>query len=683
MTGATVSREVRARAAELRRQLNHHNYLYFVLDVPEISDFDYDQLLRELQALEAAHPQLRTKDSPTQRVGAGLAPPFRKVRHLSPMRSLANAFTQTEVEQFRDRLRRAMGSDPDLVAELKMDGLAVSVTYSQGELRQGATRGDGEAGEDITANVRAVGEIPAALAQPGASSSGTLEIRGEVYMPKDVLADLNRTRSELGMELYANCRNAAAGSLRQLDPQVTRSRRLKAFFYSCDPPPPGVHNQFALLAWLEGAGLPVNPERRLLPGGEGIVDLLADWQARRHLLPYEIDGVVLKVDRLAWQEELGADSRAPRWAIAYKFPPEERETRVLEIQVSVGRTGAVTPLAVLEPVLVAGSTVSHVTLHNEDQVKAKDVRVGDRVVIRKAGDVIPELVRVMTDGRTAASTAFRMPSRCPSCEAGLVREPGEAVTRCLNPLCPAQVQRGLEHMVSRGAIDIDRMGPAILAELVSRELLRSPADLFRLSQADLQQIPGMGERSSRQLVAAIQARRRPTLARFLYGLGIRHIGERTAELLAAHFGTLEGLRSASVEDLAAVGGVGPVLAGSVHHFVHSDGGAVLIDQLLEAGVEPQGAARIEGPWRGLTVVLTGALSRRSRAEAEAEIRALGGSPASSVSRKTTAVVAGTAAGSKLETATRLGIPVLDEERFERWLADPQLDPAELAAEAFG
>ncbi|MHB8323149.1 MAG: NAD-dependent DNA ligase LigA [Candidatus Dormibacteria bacterium] len=662
----------------MRRQLAHHNYLYFALDAPEIADADYDRLLRELQELESLYPRLRTKDSPTQRIGSGLSTPFRKVRHLVPMRSLGNAFDLAEVEQFRDRVRRALGSDSDLVAELKMDGLAVSLTYRDGVLVQGATRGDGETGEEITANVKAVAVVAGQLDGPAADTVGVFEIRGEVYMPKAVLADLNRRREAEGLDLYANCRNAAAGSLRQLDPEVTRSRGLSAFFYACDPAPRGVGTQLDLLLWLERHGLPVNPERRRLPEGAGVAELIQEWQERRHLLPYEIDGLVLKVDRLGWQEELGSDSRAPRWAIAYKFPPEERETTVLEIQVSVGRTGAVTPLALLEPVLVAGSVVSHVTLHNEDQVRAKDVRVRDRVVIRKAGDVIPELVRVLAEARTEGSRPFLMPKVCPSCGAELVREEGEAVTRCLNPLCPAQVQRRLEHLVSRGALDIDRCGPVILAELVGRGLLRSPAGLFSISEAELRKIPGMGERSSQQLVAAVRARRRPSLSRFLYALGIRHVGERTAELLAAHFGSLDRLREASAEEMADVVGIGPVLAQSVHRFLHTEGGETLVDQLLAAGVQPERAERIEGPWRGLTIVLTGTLSRRTRAQAEADIRNRGGAPASSVSRKTSAVVAGEAAGAKLDAARRLEVPVLDEDQFERWLAEPALEPAAAA-----
>ncbi len=670
-------REARGRAAELRRQLTHHNYLYYALDAPEIPDAEYDALFRELAELEERYPRLRTKDSPTQRVGAGISSQFRKVRHLVPMRSLSNAFDLMEVEQFRGRLRRALGTDPDLAAELKMDGLAVSLTYSDGALVQGATRGDGETGEEISANVREVEGIPERLPTSGQALKGGFEIRGEVYMRKEVLEELNRQRQASGLDLYANCRNAAAGSLRQLDPSVTRARHLSAFFYACDPFPPGVSTQMELLGWLEAMALPVNQERRLLRAGEGVEELLQEWQGKRHTLPYEIDGVVLKVDQVRWREELGADSRAPRWAIAFKFPPEERQTTVLEIQVSVGRTGAVTPLAVLAPVLVAGSVVSHVTLHNEDQVRAKDVRVGDLVVIRKAGDVIPELVRVVLAERPPDAEPFQMPSACPSCGAELVREQGESVTRCVNPLCPAQVQRRLEHMVSRSALDIDRCGPAILAELVSRGLLKSPADLFSLSEADLRQLPRMGERSSQQLVAAIRARRAPTLARFLYALGILHVGERTAELLAAHFGTLERILEASPEEMSEVVGIGPVLAQSVHRFLHAAGGRTLISQLLLAGVKPLGAVRTEGPWLGLTIVLTGTLSRLSRQQAEAEVKRLGGVASSSVSRKTTALVAGEAAGAKLERAERLNVPVLSEAQFLTWLAEPQRSLAEI------
>ncbi len=674
MAEARIPAEARAQAADLRERIAHHNYLYYALDAPEVSDAEYDNLFRQLQELESQYPRLRTKDSPTVRVGTSVSTPFRKVRHLTPMRSLNDAFSWAEVEQFRARVQRALGLEPDLVAELKIDGLAVSLTYREGQLAQGATRGDGEVGEEVTANILTVDGIPATI-QPelAAAMPPVCEVRGEVYMAKEVLEELNLSRSSQGLELYANCRNAAAGSLRQLDSEITRSRHLRAFFYACDPFPAGMDGQFDLLAWLERLGFPVNPNHKLLHGAEEVGAWLEQWRERRHLLAYEIDGVVLKVDRHSWQEELGADSRAPRWAVAYKFPPEERETKVVAISVSIGRTGAATPVAELEPVLVAGSVVSHVTLHNEDQVRLKDVRVGDVVVIRKAGDVIPELVRVQTSQRPEGSVPFAMPKVCPSCGAELAREPGESVTRCLNPLCPAQRQRRLLHFVSRGAFDIDRCGPAVLAELVERGLVDGPADLFGLTAEQIQQLPGMARRSAQQLVAAIRARRQPELSNFLYALGIRHIGDRTAQVLASHFGTLQRLRRAGQAEIAEVNGVGPVLAESVFHFLHSPGGETLLEQLTQAGITPREAAQVQGPWRGRTMVLTGSMTGFTRSEAEAAVQALGGLAASSVSRKTAAVVAGESPGSKLEVARRLGIPVLDESQFRWWLDHPEAE----------
>ncbi|MDA8395723.1 MAG: NAD-dependent DNA ligase LigA [Candidatus Dormibacteraeota bacterium] len=674
---AAPPREARARASQLREELSRHNYLYYVLDSPAVTDAEYDLQMRELLELEERFPALRTKDSPTQRVGAVGTTPFRKVRHRAPMRSLQNAVSEIEVQQFQRRLEVALGLAPDLLAELKMDGLAVSLTYHRGELVRAATRGDGETGEEITANVRTIPAIPPRFEVDPEGDAGDLEIRGEVYMPKAVLAELNRGRAAQGLELYSNCRNAAAGSLRQLDPEVTRARRLDAYFYACDPPPPGVLTQHRLLDWLEAHRFPVNANRQLLIGGEGVMDLLATWQSRRAELPYEIDGVVLKVDSLQWQGELGSDSRAPRWAVAYKFPPEERETRVLAIEVSIGRTGAATPVAVLEPVEVAGSTVSHVTLHNEDQVRRKDVRVGDTVVVRKAGDVIPEVVRVELERRPLESQPFRMPASCPACGAPLVREEGEVVTRCLNPLCPAQRLATLFHFVSRDALNIDRLGPAILQELLERGLISSPADLFRLTPEQLEELPGLARKSARQLTDALGARRRPQLGAFLYALGIPHVGRRTAELLAEHFGTLQRLIAAGPEELAAISGVGPVLAAAISSYLSSDGTVSLLAQLAAVGVDPQAEAGGGGPWLGRTIVVTGTLPGFTRADAEGAIRRLGGSAASSVSRKTTAVVAGEGAGSKLAAAERLGVPVLDGDQFRRWLDHPEVGPEAL------
>ncbi|MGC1908837.1 MAG: NAD-dependent DNA ligase LigA [Candidatus Dormiibacterota bacterium] len=667
-----VPKWARQRVTELREELVHHNYLYYVLDSPEIADSEYDARFRELQELEATHPRLQSKDSPTRQVGSRAATPFRKVRHRVPMFSLQNAVSTEEVKAFRDRVRRLSGADPGLDTELKIDGLAVSLTYSGGVLELGATRGDGEEGEDISANIRTLKGIPERLDPELVTDlPARFEVRGEVYMPRAVLAELNRQREEAGQPLYANCRNAAAGSLRQLDWQITAGRNLEAFFYACDPHPTDVTGQFQLLSWLGTAGFPVNPHRQLLHSDGEVAQYLEHWREERHQLPYETDGVVLKVDDLGLQQELGADSRRPRWAIAFKFPPEERETTVLEIEVSIGRTGVATPVAVLEPVLVAGSTVERATLHNEDQVKAKDIRVGDLVIIRKAGEVIPEVVRVVTERRPAGSKPFAMPRDCPICGTRLLREPGEAAIRCPNPLCPAQRLQRILHFVSRGALDIDRCGPSVLAELLQRGLVESPADLFRLTREQLEQLPLFGKRSARQLIAAIGARRNPPLERLVYALGIRHVGERTARLLAEHFGNLEALRGASVEDVQAVGGIGPIVGEAVAQFFVSPGGIELLDQLLEAGVTPQGAVGSDGPWRGKTFVLTGTLSRWTRSAAEQSIRELGGTTASSVSRKTTALVAGQSAGSKLQAAERLGVAVLTEDEFSDWLAEPE------------
>jgi DNA ligase (NAD+) len=675
MAEERIPSAARKRAAELREELTHHNYLYYVLDAPEIPDSDYDALFRELQELETTYPKLRSKDSPTRTVGTGFSTPFRKVRHLTPMYSLTNAFSLQEVESFRGRLKRLLGTEPALVAELKIDGLAISLTFSGGELEIGATRGDGQVGEDVTANIRTVRGIPHHLDQRAlVGLPSRFEVRGEVYMPKSVLVDLNAERAQAGLPLYANCRNAAAGSLRQLDWQITASRNLEAFFYACDPHPAPVKGQFQLLNRLQEVGFSVNPHRRLLHGESEISEYLEHWREARHQLAYQIDGVVLKVDALDLHDELGADSRSPRWAVAFKFPPEEQETTVLAIEVSIGRTGVATPVAVLEPVLVAGSTVERATLHNQDQVKAKDVRVGDRVVVRKAGEVIPEVVMVLPEYRPPGSKPFKMPKKCPVCGSHLVRAPGEAATRCLNPLCPAQRLQRLLHFVSRGALDIDRCGPAVLSELLNRGLIHSPADLFALQAEQLEQLPLFGKRSARQLVAAIRSRQHPSLPRFIYALGIPHVGERTAQLLAEHFGSLDGLRRADVTAVTAVAGVGQIVGEEVAQFFASPGGIELLDQLAAAGVTPLEAVRSDGPWRGKTFVLTGSLSHWTRSEAEQLLRDLGGTSASSVSRKTTAVIAGESPGSKLQAAERLRVKVLSEEEFAAWLKSPEQEP---------
>jgi len=660
----------RQRAAQLREQIHHANYLYHVLDAPEIADADYDRLLRELELLEARHPRLRTKDSPTGTVGARGATFFRKLRHHTPMLSLQDAFDDGEVEAFLQRLTRLMADSLDLVAELKIDGLAVSLTYEDGQLTRAGTRGDGVVGEDVTANVRTVAGVPSTVsASSGRSLPARFEVRGEIYLPRSAFLQLNQAQELAGQPAYANPRNAAAGSLRQIDPRVTAGRGLRLWAYQWDPPPEALARQSAVLEQLDGAGFPVEPHHQLVVGLAGVRGYIAHWRDARHQLDYDTDGIVLKVDRLRDQQELGSVSRSPRWAIAYKFPPEASLTRVLAITVSIGRTGVATPVAELDPVMVAGSTVRHATLHNEDEVARKDVRVGDMVLVHKAGDVIPEIERVLSERRPPDTPSFRMPDRCPECDHPLVREPGEVARRCLNPLCPAQRREQLLHAVGREGFDIPGLGPGVIDQLLSRGLVRAPADLFRLTADDLEPLDGFAARSARQLAAAIAARRRVPLERFLAALGIRHVGAHTARLLARHFGTLQALLDADVGTLTAVPGVGEVVGAAVAAFVHGEG-RPLIDGLLQAGVEATGSAPHSGPWQGRSVVITGTLAGLSRAEAEARVTALGGTAASSVSRKTAVVVAGANPGAKLERARRLGVPVLDEQAFLALIEDP-------------
>ncbi len=667
---AAVPPEARRRAGRLREELHHANYLYHVLDAPELSDDAYDRLLRELEELEARHPRLRTKDSPTRTVGARGAAFCRKWRHHTPMLSLQDAFDLAEVDQFFARVERLLPGVRDFVSELKIDGLAISLTYEAGRLTRAATRGDGVTGEDVTANVRTLQDVPAELSPTGPVRLPPLvEVRGEVYLPRSAFLRLNEAQDAAGQPPYANPRNAAAGSLRQQDPRVTAARGLRTWTYQVDPPPDGVETQSAALHALRTLGLPVEPHSARVSDAAQAHAQIARWHEARHGLDYDTDGLVIKVDRLRDRAELGAVSRHPRWAIAYKFPPEASVTQVVAIDVHIGRTGVATPVARLRPVAVAGSMVQHATLHNEDEVARKDVRVGDTVRVHKAGDVIPEIEQVLLELRPAGAAPFRMPERCPECDHELVREAGEVARRCPNPLCPAQRREHLLHLVGRDGFDIRGLGPSVVDQLLSRQLVRDPSDLFRLGAADLAGLDGFAERSARQLAAAIGNLRRVELARFLTALGIRHVGTHTARLLAQHFGTLERIRRAGAEALAQVPGVGPVVGPAVALFLSGEG-ATLVDSLLGAGVEPVEAAVTSGPWRGRSVVLTGTLVAMTRAEAESRIAALGGTAASSVSRKTAFVVAGANPGTKRERAGRLGVPILDEEAFRDALAHP-------------
>ncbi len=652
------------RVAELRTQIAHHDERYYVLDDPEVSDADYDALVRELQALEAEHPELLSADSPTQRVAGAPAEHFRTVEHRTPMLSLANCFDEAGLAEFDERVRKLLGvSEVRYDCEPKLDGLAVELVYLDGKLAEGSTRGDGLVGEDVTANLRTQRSVPLVLS--GKAPPPRLEVRGEVFYRKADFARLNARREQEGEPTFANPRNAAAGSLRQLDPKVTAGRRLSLYVYEMgarDGPPFDSHQ--AKLAWLSSVGLPINPENRL---ASGMQDVLAAHRAlleRRHALPYDVDGLVVKVDGEDARRRLGTVSRSPRWAVAYKFPAEEARTRVLAIDVNVGRTGALTPVAFLDPVQVGGVTVSRATLHNPGELARKDVRVGDVVFVRRAGDVIPEITKVVTSLRTGEERAYVFPERCPVCGSATLMDEDGAILRCTGLACPAQLLGHLRHFASRGGLDIEGLGEKLCAQLVGSGLVQRQADLYRLTVESLAGLERMGEKSAQNLVAALQKSRRPPLRRFLYALGIRHVGEATARTLAEAFPDVHRLYDASEADLTRVKDVGPEMARAISAFFHDDKNRENIEALLQAGVQPEPpGAPTGGPFSGKTVVLTGTLSGMTREQAKEEVERRGGKVSGSVSRKTDWVVAGAEAGSKLKKAQEYGVKVVDEAGF--------------------
>jgi len=670
-----VTAAAAARAAELRAQIAQHDYRYYVLDDPQVPDAEYDRLMQELRALEQAHPELVTPDSPTQRVAGTPSGAFGEVLHQVPMLSLDNAFSEEEVTAFDRRIHERLGVEGDLdyVAEPKLDGLAVAVSYRDGRLERAATRGDGVRGEDVTANVRTIRAVPQRLR---GSAPAVIEVRGEVFMPLKGFARMNDEARARGEKVFVNPRNAAAGALRQLDARITATRPLAAYFYGLGvlegTPPPA--RQSELLGQLRGLGLPVAPLARTVRGVAGCLEFFRTLGARRAELPYQIDGVVYKLDSRADQERLGFVSRAPRWAIAHKFPAEEALTTVRGIEFNVGRTGALTPLARLEPVFVGGVTVSNVTLHNIDEVHRKDVRVGDTVVVRRAGDVIPEVVSVVAEKRVAGARPVELPARCPVCNSQVLRAEGEAVARCTGGFtCRAQRQEALRHFASRRALDIEGLGDKLIEQLIEHEWVKSPADLYSLEAAQLAELERMGEKSAANLVAAIDERRSTTLPRLLHGLGIREVGEATALALARHFGSLERLMRADAAAIEQVPDVGPVVAQHVAAFFASEEHRKVIKALRDKGVtwpdlEPTavGAA----PLAGRTYVITGTLSAMTREQAQEALTALGAKVAGSVSKKTTGVVAGAEAGSKLAKAQQLGVPILDEAQLQQLLQSP-------------
>lgn len=660
--------EAAKRIAELKEEIRRHNHLYYVLDQPEVADDAYDALLRELVVLEKEYPQWITPDSPTQRVGGTPLDQFVKVAHETPLLSLDNAFDMGEVEAFFSRVQRGLGEPPgDYVCELKIDGLAVSLIYEDGLFVRGATRGNGQVGEDVTQNLRTVRALPLKLLK---DVPGRLEVRGEVCMDKQAFADLNADREEEGLPLFANPRNAAAGGLRQLDPKVTAKRKLGLFLYQVvDPSRFGLQRQSEVLAWLRELGFPTQGTEEVCSSVEAVESFLEKWREGRFGLDYATDGAVIKVDRIALWNELGTTAKSPRWAVAYKYPPEEKMTRVKDILVSVGRTGTLTPVAVLEPVHLSGTVVQRASLHNQDEVDRKDVRVGDMVRVRKAGEIIPEVLGSVPEERDGSQVPFCLPGNCPVCGAAVTRLPGEVAWRCPNRSCPAQLREGLRHFASRAGMDVRGLGEKLVAQLVDRGIVQDLGDLYALDASTLLGLERMGEKSAQKLLAALEESKDRPLGRLLNALGIRYVGARVAEILAGRFRSVEALAKASEEEIAGLEGIGGVIAASVRAFFDDEHNRKTMEALKVRGVRmadevapvPTDSGPL--PWEGKRIVFTGELSRVSRQEAGEIAKRLGAIPSSSVSKKTFLVVVGENPGSKLNKAQDAGVDIVDEDGF--------------------
>ena len=667
------------RAEELRRELNYHSHRYYTLDDPVISDGQYDLRLRELQTIEAEHPELLTADSPTQRVGGDPSPAFDEVEHSRPMLSLGNAFDFDELAAWHRRISGLLdGADFDMVCELKIDGLAVNLTYEIGVLVQGATRGNGTTGEDVTRNLRTIRTIPLTL--EGAVPP-LLEVRGEVYLPIQEFRRLNKEREEKGEQLYANPRNTGAGTIRQLDPKVTAARNMQIWVYSLNSTEGTefIESHWEALQWLKKVGFRINPENRLCQSLEEVQDYYRQWLERRHDLPYEADGVVVKVSPLAMQERLGVVGREPRWAIAYKFPAEQATTKLIEIGINVGRTGSLNPYAVLEPVVVSGATVQHASLHNEEDIHRKDIRIGDTVIIERAGDVIPQVVGPVLAQRTGSEQVFRMPVNCPVCETAVVKNEDDAMHRCPNPACPAQFFELLKHFVSKGAADIDGLGERWCGILIEKGMVTDVSGIYRLEKDRLLELDRMGDKLATKIMTNIEASKKRPLPRMLFALGITHVGAEVADLLAQNYLGVEELSRAAGEDLIEIEGIGPKIAESIVSWFREPENQAVVEKLLTAGVKlrqeslPSAVAAVpsdDAPFGGLTFVVTGTLSALSRKDAEGRIKSMGGKVTSSVTKKTSYVVMGASPGSKAASAEKLGIPVLDENDFMRVLESP-------------
>lgn len=668
-------KEAAIEITKLRQQLDEHNYHYYVLDQPLIDDAQFDRLMGRLIELETLYPSLVTADSPTQRVGGMVAGGFERVTHLTAMRSLGNAFSAEELLAFDQKVRNGLAVDGKIeyIVELKIDGLAINLTYENGRLVSGVTRGDGTQGENVTSNIRTIKSVPLVLRPDGVSVPPVLEVRGEVYMPKGEFERLNRERQESGEVLLANPRNAAAGSLRQLDPKITAQRSLDIFLYGI-----GVYTGVELtthgqmLEYLKKLGFKINTQYNVFEGIEDVITYCKAFVEKRHDLPYDIDGMVIKVNDLASQLLLGYTAKDPRWAIAYKFPAEQAITVVEDIFVGLGRTGVLTPTAILRPVPVAGSIISRATLHNQDFIDEKDIRIGDTVVIHKAGEVIPEVVSVVMEKRTGEEKVFVMPSACPECEGQVIRLEGEAAHKCTNPHCPALFREGLIHFVSRDAMNIDGLGPAVLMSLVEAGLVKNAADLYKLTMEEVLTVPRMGDKSAQNLLTAIENSKQAGLARVLFGLGIRHVGVKAAGIVARHYGFMAAVQEAAAEELVALDEIGIKIAESIVAYFAAPENLQLTRELEAAGVNMTEKQQEKGEnqlFAGKTFVLTGTLETMNRNQATEIIEKLGGKVSGSVSKKTSYVLAGSEAGSKLEKAQKLGIEVLSEEQFKQLIEE--------------
>ena len=667
--------EILNKAESLRQVLHRHNHRYYVLDDPEISDAEYDRMMQELVALETAYPELASPDSPSARVGAAPSDKFETAEHSLPMLSLDNGFDDSDILDFDRRIKKNLDTDEDILytAEPKMDGLAVELVYEKGRLITASTRGDGIRGEVITANAKTIRTVPLVLLEnKEVKIPAYLEVRGEVFMGLECFRRLNAEKLKAGVAPFANPRNAAAGSLRQLDPAVTAKRPLEIFCYGIGRSDISSDSHWETLEILKKLGFRINPLIRARISIDSCLEYYRELGKQRQSLPYDIDGVVIKIDKYSWQLELGATTRSPRWAIAYKFEAMQETTRILSIDVQVGRTGALTPVAIMEPVTVGGVTVSRATLHNEDEIRRKDIRIGDTVLIQRAGDVIPEVVKVIVSARTGLESVFNMPSNCPVCAAAIYRDKDEAVLRCNNSNCPAQIKARLRHFASKAAYDIDGLGEKLADQLVAKGLIASYSDIFHLNKEQVQSLERMGAKSAGNLIAAIEKSKKISFSRFIYALGIRHVGENIADILAGRFESIAQLSDAPIELLETIEGIGPEIAESIRHFFDQDENQKTVQRILESGVEILVKAKRfkASPIQGISFVLTGTLEGMTRNEAKQMIEDAGGKVSSSVSRNTDYLVAGDDPGSKLERAKSLGVRILDKAEFLALIGNP-------------